>query len=349
MSGRNGRAYAPVDSYSEYEQRSAPSIAFRSLADIVAEQREPRWLIPKILERQVLAVLAGPRGTFKSFIALHWALSAAVDDHPVAILSAEGAGLDRRVDAWMRTFGGQLKLADLPAIAYERPLQLNHSETMQALQNAIVASGVTPSLIVVDTLSKYSAGTDESSNTEMAAFLSQLVAGLRDRFESTVLVVTHTGHQDAKRPRGAYAIMANADAEYIVERPSAAAMTVTVSRDRFKDIATMPPLAYAAEAIDLARKDSCGDPVTSLILRGTDAPPRVTKATGANQKRVLTALTEWANANSSQEILTSDVATALLKRHSIGRQRKPEVMKWLVEVGVLVPSLGGHRIVRDAL
>lgn len=36
-------------------------VVLRHVADIVAEQREPDWLIHKVLERNVLAILAGDR------------------------------------------------------------------------------------------------------------------------------------------------------------------------------------------------------------------------------------------------------------------------------------------------
>jgi AAA domain len=349
--------FPPIEAYAEFDRTPGRGvvasvrkpIALRKLSEIVAERREPRWLIHKIIEREVLALIAGPRGTFKSFIALHWAMTAAVEGHSVALLSAEGAGLDRRIDAWMRTYGGDVKLEELDAVAFERQLQLNAPETMAALQDSIGGLAAPPALIVVDTFSKFSAGVDESSNTEVATFLSQIVDGLRDRFAATVLVVAHTGHGDAKRPRGAYALMANPDAEYIVERPSPIAMTVTVSRDRFKDIESIAPLAYTAESIDLGRNDSYGDRVNSLILRETDAPPRATKAVGVNQQRAMAALIEWANAYPNQEILASNDAGALLSRHRIGRQRKPEVMAWLVSTGVLMQCVGGHRVIREAL
>jgi hypothetical protein len=103
--------------------------------------------------------------------------------------------------------------------------------------------------------------------------------------------------------------MANPDAEYIVQRPNPTAMTVTVSRERFKDCASMPPLSYEAKVIDLGRVDTHGDPVTSLALRPTDAPPpKFAAAVGKNQKAALVALTEWARPTrkrSSSRVSTS--------------------------------------------
>jgi len=57
------------------EKSARPPIEFRHLADIVAENREPAWLIHNIIEREVLAILAGPRSTFKSFVAFHWLMT----------------------------------------------------------------------------------------------------------------------------------------------------------------------------------------------------------------------------------------------------------------------------------
>ncbi len=90
-----------------------PRVLFRHAHEIVAEKRETTWLLHKILEACVLAVIAGARGTFKSFIALDWLMRIAMQGYTVAILSGEGAGLDRRIDAWMRTHAPDIDLATL--------------------------------------------------------------------------------------------------------------------------------------------------------------------------------------------------------------------------------------------
>ncbi len=95
------------------DKEAKPRVVFRRAHDIVAEKRETTWLLHKILEAKVLAVLAGPRGTFKSFIALDWLMRIALQGHTVAILSGEGAGLDRRIDAWMRTHAPDVDLETL--------------------------------------------------------------------------------------------------------------------------------------------------------------------------------------------------------------------------------------------
>src|SRR5450432_4252111 len=66
----------PVDSYvddpaAQSENKTGtPKIVLRRAHEIVAERRETQWLIYKVLEGNVLAIIAGARSTFKSFIAL---------------------------------------------------------------------------------------------------------------------------------------------------------------------------------------------------------------------------------------------------------------------------------------
>jgi hypothetical protein len=280
------------------EEQTLPPIVLRHIADIVAERREARWLkgLHKVLECNVTAVLAGARNTFKSFIGHHWAMTAAMHGEPVVILSAEGAGLDRRTDAWMRTYAPKLDLRKLKLRALERAVNLNCSSTIEALQDAI---GDAPSLILVDTYSKYAPGLDENDNTEVALYLANLGFGLRDFYKSTVLLVAHSGHADAKRPRGASVLMANPDAEFIVTRPDALAMSATVTRERFKDSSHMPPLAYSAEVVDLGRMDSYGEPVTSLVMRDADFLAALaagkTELHGKAQRKLLDLLREAKN------------------------------------------------------
>lgn len=264
-------------------------IQLRHLAEIVAERRTVRWLLPKVLEADFLALLAGRRGSFKSFIALDWALRIAQRGSPVVILSGEGAGLDRRTDSWMRTHAPEADLSALPVVALERAVNLSLREVLVDVTSAIAEANITPALILVDTFSKYSPGLDENSNQEVAEFLAGLSVELRERYGCSVLLVAHTGHGDQKRARGASALGANTDAEFIVERPEGMD-TVTVSRSRYKDSPELPPLAYRTENIDLGRVDEEGTRVTSLVLHATDAPPSRPRTVGVNQNRAVSGL-----------------------------------------------------------
>jgi hypothetical protein len=316
-------------------------VVLRHIAEIVAEKRESDWLLDDVLEANVLAVLAGPRGTFKSFVALDWGMRIAEAGHTVVMLSGEGAGLDRRVDAWRRAHSPEKRMEDFPLYALERALNLNAEQDLLHLRTAIEVIKV-PVLVIIDTYSKFSAGLDENDNGEVSTYLSRLSVAIREHFKATVLIVAHSGHGESGRPRGASALMANPDAEYIICRANPTAMVVTVSRERFKDSPALPALAYEAKVIDLDRCDRRGLPVTSLALITTDAPVVSTKPGGANQQKALTALREFHRCNPTAVFISSLDLAALLKAQGIDRKRRPEVLNWLVNAGVLTASVGGH-------
>ena len=321
-------------------------LVLRAINEIVSERREATWLIHNVIEANVLAVLAGPRASFKSFIALDWAMRIAVADNPVVILSGEGAGLGRRVEAWMQEHGKGRDLEELRLMALESVANLNAEEEMLMLQQAIDQAGIRPALVIVDTFSKFSAGLDENSNQEVAEYLSKLTIGLRERYTSTVLLVAHSGHGDAKRPRGASALMANPDAEYIVERPDAQAMVVSVSRERFKDTASLAPLGYEAVEVDLGRVDKYGESVKSLVMREANAPVKtvVHSPQGKAQRTILTALRERQKRSEGQLVWTIEELRAVGRECGLPRQSVHDAVEKLIMSPFLTGTVGGSRL-----
>jgi len=320
----------------------AGALVLRPLHEIVAEQREPEWLLDDVIEAKVLAVLAGPRGTFKSFVALDWSMRIAATGQPVVILSGEGAGLDRRADAWIRTHGGGRAVEEFPVFALERALNLNADTDMVLLREAVKRLGRLPALVVVDTFSKFSAGLDENDNGEVSTYLARLSEYIRQAFGSTVLLVAHSGHSDSSRPRGASALMANPDAEYVIARPAPGSMSVSVSRERFKDCPALPALWYDAQVIDLGRTDKRGQPVTSLALVPGVPVTSASAGGGKNTERALVALREFHRQNPEVRFLTSEDMKGMFAAQGLDRKRRPEVLNWLVNAGILTNSIGGH-------
>ncbi len=327
------------------------SVQLRTLASIITEKRETQWLLHKIIECNVLALLVGARSTFKSFIALDWSMRVAISGSPVLILSGEGAGLGMRAEAWIKAHASGRTPDTLPIMVLERPLALTEVGELGALTEVISAMPKAPALVVVDTLSKFSAGLDESSNSEVAEYLSGLSRALRERFGCTVLIVAHTGHGDPNRARGAYALGANTDAEYIVKRTKQS-MTVRVSRERFKDTQSLKPLEYEASVINLDRLDDQDEPVTSLALSSRESQeltPEENDTSGTNQKIVLGALQKWARENPGAENISRDAMKELLTAKGMDRRRKSEVLKNFCNSGVLTSSASGHTINRNKL
>lgn len=326
-----------------------PRIVMRTAAEIIRDTKETDWLIDDVIERKVSALMVGARGSLKSFVALHWLMQCAVEGKGVVALSAEGDGLGRRMDAWHKTFSPAVDPEDLRLVAFERSISLVLDDVRVELAQVIDRLGWAPEILLIDTLSKYSAGLDENENSQVRDFLSSLAESFTHVYGCTILLVAHTGYASSDRIRGASSFGANTEAEYIVTRPSPQDFVCKVTRERFKDSPPLEPLAYRGEVIDLERQDKRGRQVTSLILRGTDAPPSKTVGSGANQRKAITALTEWLRAHpDASHISTIDIGD-LLKAQDIGRKRKHEILNALVNARVLSPAVGGFSVDRKAL
>jgi len=83
----------------------------------------------------------------------------------------------------MREHGKGADLRSLPAVALERPINLNLAIEMEELRQAFEAMPRPPVLIVIDTLSKFAPGLKENDNGEVAAYLAALSVNLRERVQ----------------------------------------------------------------------------------------------------------------------------------------------------------------------
>lgn len=324
-------------------------IVLRHISEIIANRTPTKWLLRDILEEKVIALMVGARGSLKSFVALDWLMRIAIEGRGAVALSAEGSGLGRRLEAWMKTFASAVDPKGLPLVAAERSFSLCVPDVMAELKQAIGEQPWRPEVILVDTLSKYSAGLDENENSEVRDFLEALSDHLRNAYGCTILLVAHTGYAASDRIRGASSFGANTEAEYIVNRVSPTDMACKVSRERFKDAPPLDPLGYRAEVVNLGWQDDIGREVTSLVMKGAEVPVEKVRAGGANQTAAMIALREWAASHPGATVIPHDELAALLKRQGIDRKRRPEILNWLTNAGAILPSVGGHKVNREAI
>jgi hypothetical protein len=203
-------------------------------------------------------------------------------------------------------------------------------------------------MVVVDTLSKFSAGMDENSNQEVAAYLAQLSRFVRDRYDATVLIVAHSGHGDSDRPRGASALMANPDAEYIVKRAAQPNTHVEVTRQRFKDTGELSNLAYEAEVVDLGAADRYGERLTSLVMREAvahgDKPVSAQLPQGKAQKTILLALRERQKRAEGELVWTMEEMRQVGRECGLSRQSVHDAVEKLMLSPFMVATVGGSRL-----
>jgi hypothetical protein len=263
----------------------------QSPAELYANPTKPRWLIRDVLELGVIAILAGTRGSYKSFLALMWAVETAIAGEWAYVVSAEGNDFDRRLKAYMKIFHPEYNINELKLRVAQRRLDLTSHDTVTALRTECVKLGIRPRLWVFDTYSKLTPSLDENSNTDVKAWIGMIDRGFKrpppEAFDATVLVVAHVGLSDDGRPRGASAFAADTDSELIVKRDKDG--SIYVSRERFKASAELPPLRFKPEVVDLGYVDDDEKPVTSLVLREVVVEAQVNRPRepkGGTQKRV---------------------------------------------------------------
>lgn len=261
------------------QQRKAPAgrrVPMLSLDALRKQSEAVRWVVKHVIPAESTGMLFGGSGTFKSFLALDAALHVAhglpwlgrkTAPGAVLYIAAEGgAGLWARIDAWHRA----RNLSPAGIQFYVVPAALDLTADAWRVVDAAQMVGVTPALVVVDTLSQTYAG-EENSAGEMAAYLREIGVRFRALWACACLLVHHTGHNATERPRGSSAIRANLDFLFAVWRDEKE-MLATLSCTKQKDGELFDDCTFSLSVVQLG-VDEDNDRLTSLVARhlGTEA------------------------------------------------------------------------------
>lgn len=180
---------------------------------------EPTWLVGDHLT-DGLAVVYGPPKQGKTFLALDWALSAASGtpwhghdtiETPVVYVSGEGhGGLGRRRRAW------KVARQQFAPKLYVIPFAVRFGQVREhatGLRDDVHSTGA--GLVVIDTLARSMAGSDENSSQDMGQYI-HTADWLREKTGCGVLIIHHSG-VSGERPRGSSALFGAADTLVRVE------------------------------------------------------------------------------------------------------------------------------------
>jgi RecA-family ATPase len=183
------------------------------------------WLIESYVPTNCLMLIYGEPGSFKSFLALDWALSIAAGKEWLGAATkaarslyvmGEGIrGLRMRTNAWQLARG-------------------NVGDDIKFVSNAvaIIDSGpdikyvkkqlreYKPAFLVVDTVARCFGMGDENSTKDMSAFVAACDDLRATVSDMTLCLLHHTGwsEETAHRPRGSIALHAANDLEYMCKR-----------------------------------------------------------------------------------------------------------------------------------
>jgi AAA domain len=272
--------YATADYATSLSTRAKLRKRFRLRSyDELAAAIPPDWILQAYIPEDALMMLYGPPNTFKSFIALDWALSVATgrswlgacvpSRRKVVYVSAEGQrGIARRVSAWLRHHSVDAR--ELTNISFvtcpvciTTPLEFKiFLENLEAMAS-IGTSGGTPSaalgLIILDTLARCFGGGDENSTQDMNAFVNACDELKRRFAQSVVLVIHHSGKDETLGARGSIAFHGATDV--IFQTKARDGLKVTLANPRNKDMDELP-----ARRLELVEVDP------SLAVAASDEP-----------------------------------------------------------------------------
>lgn len=239
------------------------------------------FVIKHFLPAQSLCSIYGPSGSYKSFLAVSWACHIATGMAwagkkvaPGAVLyvvGEGGVGVPRRVRAWEMMHGLQaenLYLVNRPVFPV-RSSEVN--EVLLAARQVEAECGLPVRMVVIDTLARCFGGNDENDARDMGAFIEGCDV-IKQKTGATVLVVHHSGKDEAKGARGSSSFRAALDAEFNVKREGEGGALI-LSCTKMKDAEEPERRAYDLQATELYR-DEDDEPVCSLIVRDVPREPK---------------------------------------------------------------------------
>jgi len=182
---------------------------------------DPEWLIPGLLPASGTGMLYGQSGSYKSFLALDWALclgfgiagqcGAPPVKNDVLYFAGEGsiATAKKRWPAWMDQHDIEFR-ADHRFIIFDRVPFFTDTAEWEQIKQDLGDMKAKPALIVIDTTARLATGLDENSATD-ATKVTNFAEQLARYYECFVLLVHHEGKDANRGARGSSAWIANVD------------------------------------------------------------------------------------------------------------------------------------------
>lgn len=169
-------------------------IRFLTDADLDA-MPEPTWLIEGVLPDHGTGILRARDQSFKSFMALSWALQVVVDGGKVLYCVGEGSQeFGRRRDAWLEHNGydvddieGRLHYTD------RVPNLFTGGSSFDLVLNAVRREQY--DLVIIDTYARAAAGSDINSQGDQSIVTAR-VDEIKRACDGTVLLVAHSQKSD---------------------------------------------------------------------------------------------------------------------------------------------------------
>lgn len=219
------------------EAATGPSLREQLLyRDQLADLPQGEPLIDGALNRYSYAILRGRDQSFKTFVALDWALCLAtgkpwqgrpVERVKVLYLVGEGAhSMDDRVSAWEAAWGVDVDREWF--VSLPRVIDLHKAHELEELLD--IVEEMEFGLVIIDTLRRAS-GAADGNGSEMGVVVDNIDRIKRATLDGSVLVLTHTDKGD-NDTRGFSGIEDDADIVWSAKREE---MVVDLKLTKMKD------------------------------------------------------------------------------------------------------------------
>jgi len=260
----------------------------------LARQKPGPYLVKGLLQRASHAVIFGPPGEGKTFVALDISYHVAagrewqgrkVHAGPVLYLAYEGiGGMVTRAAALVRHYGD----GDVPLYIAGADYDLREQAGRHALRDDLAQLPAKPVLVVIDTLARALKGGDENSAQDMGA-LNDAVGALIAATGACVVLIHHSGKNKASGARGSSALKGAIDTEIEVD-------SRLIQTRKQRDVESAAPLGFKLLPVQVGT-DEDDDPVMSCVVEACQPVTERLAGLSENARLGLDAMTELAPDN----------------------------------------------------
>lgn len=262
------KAFAGLEVPTEIEAPKRKRFEPMLLREARLEKRQAKWLVPGFLPDVGVGILYGLSGSYKTFIALDWALSLAHGisgqwetppvKHSVVFLAGESrfALQEERVNAWCEHHKLDPDASDVQFYLVPGVPSFGDKEGWEEIRNWLVENKIKPDLFAIDTLTRMMNGLDENSNNDGKMMLKHC-EDIANYFNCFVLSTGHTGKDENRGLRGGQVFVDNSDA-VIYAKTTSVGTSLKIKKLKEVDIPKNPyylEIKKYGSSIMLARTD----------------------------------------------------------------------------------------------